>query len=109
VISNISLLRNYIMKKLQSNTQKAVTTRYSMNEYLKMVKKAEERKICMAELQRTASREFIKEDDFSLKLQQLEKRLAHKFFDICCAVNGLTPDEVIDAKRELKVKFKGAK
>lgn len=97
------------MKKLQSNTQKAVTARYSMFEYLKMLKKAEEKKVCIAELQREATRAFIKNDDFTIDLQQLEKRLVHKFFDICCAVNGLSPDEVTDARREIKVKFKGAK
>jgi hypothetical protein len=95
------------MKKLVSKTSQASTARYPMSLYLKMLNKAEELKICMAELQRIAMTSYLKADESSIELKKLEMRLAHRFFYISCAVNGLNEEEIKEAKHELKTKYKG--
>jgi len=78
---------------IMKNTQKAVTVRFPMGDYLEIVNEAEAQNTTSADVVRRAWKSYQDNKNLIIKLMQLERRLVKNTFEICTATVGLSPAE----------------
>jgi capsid protein len=100
--------KEYIMtKKFIHQTQKAITTRFSITDYLNIEEEAEKLGTSLADVIRKSWKEYQKENEFKDDLKELENSLVRTVFEVCSAVAGLTSEQREEAKNDLKKALKG--
>jgi len=82
-------------------TQKPVTVRFPMGDYLDITAEAEIQKTTSADVVRRAWKSYQENNNIVLKLAQLEKRLLLNTFEICSATIGLSSDERKNAAKQI--------
>ena len=95
------------MKQFKHTQQKAITVRFPLTDYLKIEQEAEELGSNLADVMRRSWVAYNSSQDFKTDLKNSESRLVSKFFEVCCAVQGLTNDERKEAYQELKIRLNG--
>jgi CMP-N-acetylneuraminic acid synthetase len=95
------------MKRFQHQQQKAITVRFSISDYLKIEQEAERIGSNLANVLRESWTAYNNSNKFKSDLKQLEGTLLRQSFEVCCAVQGLTPLERKDALDELTTRLNG--
>ena len=90
------------MQKFKNQTQKAITARFSISDYLAIEREAEKLGSNLADVIRRAWTVYNSANEFKTDLTILENSIAIQTFNICCAVQGLNEQERADALNELK-------
>ncbi|WP_421254556.1 hypothetical protein [Aeromonas sp. 600948] len=86
---------------MKQPTQRAVTVRFSMRDYLDLVNSAEEKNTTIAEVIRQAWASHREQQNLILLLSKLEQQLLLKTFEICAATVGLSDTERKIAVRQV--------
>lgn len=86
---------------MKQPTQRAVTVRFSMRDYLDLVNSAEEKNTTIAEVIRQAWANHREQKNLILLLSKLEQQLLLKTFEICAATVGLSDTERKTAVRQV--------
>jgi hypothetical protein len=82
-------------------TQKSVTVRFPMGDYLNIAAEAELKNTTSVDIIRKSWKSYEENKNFLLKLAQLENRLLQKTFEICSATVGLTSLERSNAAKQV--------
>jgi len=86
-------------------TQKPVTVRFPMGDYLDITTEAEAQNTTSADIVRKAWKSYQENKNIVLKLAHLERRLLLNTFEICSATIGLSPDERKNAAKQINNSF----
>lgn len=86
-------------------TQKPVTVRFPMGDYLDITMEAESQNTTSADVVRRAWKSYQENKNFILKLAQLERRLLKNTFEICTATIGLSVAERKNAAKQINNSF----
>ncbi len=85
--------------------QKAVTVRFSMKDYLEMVREAEVKGLSTADIVRLAWASYQAHQSIERLLLKLEQRQLTSTFEICAATIGLSESERKKAARQVNTAF----
>lgn len=94
-------------KKFIHQTQKAVTARFSISDYLKIQNEAEKLGTTLADVLRLCWKDYENKNAVTAELKELESNIIKNVFEVCCAVSGLNSEDRNDAKNELKNVLRG--
>lgn len=75
------------------DVSKAVTTRFPMQDYLRLQQEAEQRGCTIADVVRGAWSQHHLQQQIQHRLSLFEQRQRKTFFEMLCAVVGLEPNE----------------
>lgn len=81
------------MDAKMSRTQKPVTVRFAMGDYIDIAREAEAQNTTSADIVRKAWKNYQESKNMTLKLAQFERRMLLNTFEICTATVGLTSIE----------------
>ncbi|GJA12736.1 MULTISPECIES: hypothetical protein [Aeromonas] len=88
---------------MKQPTQKTVTVRFSMQDYINLVNEAEANNTTTAEVIRQAWASHQEHRNLTLMLSNLERNILSKNFEICSATVGLSEMERKKAARQVNV------
>lgn len=86
-------------------SQKAVTVRFPMGDYLSIVTEAEAQNTTTADVVRKAWKSYKENQNLILKLAQLERKMIRNTFEICAATIGVNDEERKNAARQVNGKL----
>jgi len=86
-------------------TQKPVTVRFPMGDYLNIAAEAEFQNTTSVDIIRKAWKSYEENKNILLKLAQLENRLLQNTFEICSATVGLSSVERNNAAKQVNNSF----
>ena len=86
-------------------TQKTVTVRFPMGDYLDITSEAEAKNTTSADMVRRSWKSYQENKSLILKLVQLERRILKNTFEICSATIGLSANERKNAAKQLNTSF----
>lgn len=89
-------------RKLRQELQRAVTTRFPLDDYAAIVQIAESRGATVADVLRQAWQSYQQQQEINELLQRLEGRLTKRIFEACVAAGGLDEAE----RKEALIEFK---
>lgn len=89
---------------MNTNLDKALTTRFSRQEYLSLTSEAEKRGCTIAEVIRSSWRHYQQQRELKQLLLRMEQRQRSDYFKILCSVLNLSDDEIIETRDTLKAK-----
>ncbi|MDV3502525.1 hypothetical protein [Marinobacter sp. M-5] len=84
------------------DVSKAVTTRFPMQDYLRLQQEAEQRGCTIAEVVRGAWSQHELQQQIQQQLSRLEQRQRKIVFEMLCAVVGLQPNERKEVLQQLQ-------
>lgn len=87
--------------RYRHQTEKAITVRFSIEDFLDIESEAEERGTNLANMLRIAWMSHKTGLDFDEKLENFRRNLYDDNFKISCVVAGLTEDEIRESRGEL--------
>lgn len=89
---------------IKKEKTKALTTRFSMKDYLLMQERAEKQRCAIADVVRDACSKMERDEIFQTRLSRSEQRLRIDVFLMLCEVVGLSDDERADCVQSLESK-----
>lgn len=89
----------------KNETTKAVTARFSMGDYEKLVDKAEREKSAIADVIRNAVHESFYSDKIIMRIDQVNRQMVDSMFTLMSELLELTESEREEALKKVNVRF----